>query len=172
MFEVKKLTAVSTLTAVAMGLSLSLASSASVAQTGGVPDLEGTWSNASRTPLTRPRGIDQLVVSAEEAERIVANMSIAGISAENVAAGPAVDESTGAPPAGAQDFGLRGYNLFWTDPGSTLAFVPWSSTRPTARYRGGKIRSWISSEPAMVPATSPVSATHGDPRQFPWQSAA
>jgi hypothetical protein len=123
MFEVKKLTAVSTLTAVAMGLSLSLASSASVAQTGGVPDLEGTWSNASRTPLTRPRGIDQLVVSAEEAERIVANMSIAGISAENVAAGPAVDESTGAPPAGAQDFGLRGYNLFWTDPGSTLAFV-------------------------------------------------
>jgi len=111
----------STIATVLIGLSL--ASSATLAQTSEIPDLEGTWTNASRTPLTRPRGIDTLVVSAEEAERIVANMSIAGISAENIAAGPAVDEATGAPPAGAQDFGLRGYNLFWTDPGSTLAFV-------------------------------------------------
>lgn len=63
------------------------------------------------------------MVSAQEAEQIVANMSIAGISAENIASGPAIDSATGAPPAGAQDFGLRGYNLVWTDPGSTLAYI-------------------------------------------------
>ena len=54
---------------------------------------------------------------------MVANMSIALISPENIAAGPAIDPETGAPPAGADDFGLRGYNLFWTDPGSSLALV-------------------------------------------------
>ena len=50
-------------------------------------------------------------------------MAIAGISAENIAAGPSIDPETGAPPSGSYDFGLRGYNLFWTDPGSSLALV-------------------------------------------------
>ena len=30
---------------------------------------------------------------------------------------------TGAPPEGSFDFGLRGYNEFWIDPGNTLAQV-------------------------------------------------
>ena len=87
------------------------------------PQLSGIWSNASRTSLTRPRGTETLAVSAEVAEEMVRNMSIAGISRENIEAGPAIDPETGAPPAGGQDFGLRGYNLFWTDPGSNLALV-------------------------------------------------
>ena len=87
------------------------------------PQLSGIWSNASRTSLTRPRGIETLVVSSEVAQEMVRNMSIAGISRENIEAGPAIDPETGAPPAGGQDFGLRGYNLFWTDPGSNLALV-------------------------------------------------
>tara|TARA_B110000438_G_scaffold155621_1_gene149361 strand:+ start:94 stop:1131 length:1038 start_codon:yes stop_codon:yes gene_type:complete len=87
------------------------------------PQLSGIWSNASRTSLTRPRGIETLVVSSEVAQEMVRNMSIAGISRENIEAGPAIDPETGAPPAGGQDFGLRGYNLFWTDPGSNLARV-------------------------------------------------
>lgn len=87
------------------------------------PELTGTWTNASRTSLSRPRGVEDLVVSAEQAAQLVSDMGLAGISAENIENGPAVDPETGAPPAGAQDFGLRGYNLFWTDPGSTLAFV-------------------------------------------------
>ena len=123
MFNGKKLSTGSAISSAALCISMSVAATATLAQSNDIPDLEGTWTNASRTPLTRPRGVEQLVVTAEEAERIVANMSIAGISAENVAAGPAVDDATGAPPAGAQDFGLRGYNLFWTDPGSTLAYV-------------------------------------------------
>ncbi len=112
-----------TVSSAILGVSLSVASTFSLAQNAERPELSGVWSNASRTSLTRPRGIENLVVSADEADQIVANMSIAGISPENVEAGPAIDPETGAPPAGGQDFGLRGYNLFWTDPGSTLALV-------------------------------------------------
>ena len=94
-----------------------------VARDAGRPDLEGVWTNASRTPMARPRGIDRLAVGAGEAARIVERMAIAGISAENIESGPAIDPETGAPPEGSHDFGLRGYNLFWVDPGSTLANV-------------------------------------------------
>ena len=86
------------------------------------PDLSGIWSNASRTSLYRPSNTE-LIVSAEQARAIVENLSIAGISGENIESGPAIDPDTGAPPAGATDFGLRGYKLFWTDPGSTLSTV-------------------------------------------------
>ncbi len=112
-----------TLTAAIMGATMALAAPVAAAQDSGRPELTGTWTNASRTPLTRPQGIDPLVVTAEQAAQIVAEMSIAGISAENIEAGPSVDADTGAPPEGSFDFGLRGYNLFWTDPGSTLAYV-------------------------------------------------
>jgi hypothetical protein len=94
----------------------------SLAQIDEHPNLTGIWSNASRTSLTRPRGTE-LVVSASQAQEIVRNLSIAGISRENIENGPSIDPETGAPPAGSDDFGLRGYNLFWTDPGSTLARV-------------------------------------------------
>lgn len=106
-----------------LGISLSIVSAISLAQGAEKPELSGVWTNASRTGLTRPRGLEQLVVSSEEAGQIVARMAIAGISIENQEAGPAIDPETGAPPVGGDDFGLRGYNLFWTDPGSTLALV-------------------------------------------------
>jgi hypothetical protein len=111
------------ITSIILGLSLSTIAPITLAQQSQKPELSGIWTNASRTGLTRPRGIEQLVVSAEVADEIVANMGIAGISPESVAAGPSIDPETGAPPVGGQDFGLRGYNLFWTDPGSTLALV-------------------------------------------------
>lgn len=111
------------LSAVVAGLSMSLLASNGVAQDADIPELGGIWTNASRTSLTRPRGVDTLVVSAEVADQIVAQSGIAGISPENIESGPAIDPETGAPPAGGQDFGLRGYNLFWTDPGATLALV-------------------------------------------------
>ena len=112
-------TTLRTVITISFGLLISLNS---LAQNSRPVELSGIWSNASRTPLTRPRGIE-LVVSAEKAQEIVSGMAIAGISQENIENGPAIDPETGAPPAGAQDFGLRGYNLFWTDPGSTLARV-------------------------------------------------
>jgi hypothetical protein len=110
-----------TLGAVFMGLAL--ASGSGLAQDAEKPELTGTWTNASRTGLQRPQGVESLTVTAEQAAAMVASMGLAGISAENIESGPAIDPETGAPPTGSVDFGLRGYNLFWTDPGSTLAYV-------------------------------------------------
>lgn len=117
MFNSKK----TALGAVFMGLAL--ASGSSMAQDAERPELTGTWTNASRTGLQRPQGVESLTVNAEQAAAMVASMGLAGISAENIESGPSIDPETGAPPSGSVDFGLRGYNLFWTDPGSTLAYV-------------------------------------------------
>lgn len=92
------------------------------AQSSQRPDLEGLWTNASLTSLQRPQGIDKLVVTAEEAELIASNSSIAGLPAGEVDA-PEARTPGQAPPAGSFDFGLRGYNDFWIDPGSALALV-------------------------------------------------
>lgn len=96
-----------------------LASAAVIAQASERPDLEGIWTNASLTGLQRPAGVDRLVVDAQEALIIADNTPIAGLDQVD-----APDAGSGqAPPAGSFDFGLRGYNEFWIDPGSTLARV-------------------------------------------------
>ncbi len=107
-------------TGVAAGAAI-LVSSPALAQASERPDLEGIWTNASLTSLQRPSGVEHLVVSAQEAQVIAANTSIAGLPPDQV---DAPDAGTGeAPPAGSFDFGLRGYNDFWIDPGSSLARV-------------------------------------------------
>lgn len=104
-----------------LGLAIAMTSSPSFAQDAERPDLSGLWTNASLTNLNRPQGIDKLVVTPEEAQMIVANTSVAGLPIDEVdAETPAPGE---APPAGSFDFGLRGYNDFWIDPGSNLALV-------------------------------------------------
>lgn len=108
-----------TLSLLVLGLG---AASSLQAQSSTRPDLEGLWTNASLTELIRPQGVDKLVVTEEEAALIVANASIAGLPAGEVNAPEATVPGT-APPAGSFDFGLRGYNEFWIDPGSTLAKV-------------------------------------------------
>ena len=108
-------------TAIVTLLGLSLVSFNLLAQNADRPELTGTWTNASLTGLTRPRGVSKLVVTAEEATEIVANTSIAGLPPGEVDG--TVDPETGAPEKGARDFGLRGYNEFWIDPGSNLALV-------------------------------------------------
>jgi len=105
-----------------LGLSLAIASTHSVAQDAERPDLSGLWTNASLTSLNRPQGIDTLVVTPEEAQVIMANTSVAGLPLNEVDA-PEARTSGEAPPAGSFDFGLRGYNNFWIDPGSNLALV-------------------------------------------------
>ena len=103
------------------GAMLVLAAGAASAQDAERPELTGTWSNKSLTGLTRPQGVDKLVVTPEEAAQIAANTSVAGLPIDEVDG--EIDEETGAPPAGSFDFGLRGYNEFWIDPGTTLAKV-------------------------------------------------
>lgn len=75
MFTVKSLVARSAL----IGAAISLVSSQTVAQEATIPDLEGIWTNASLTGLTRPRDVEKLIVTADEAQVIAANTSIAGL---------------------------------------------------------------------------------------------
>lgn len=105
-----------------LGVAISLAASVSVAQGAGIPDLEGVWTNASLTGLTRPAGIEKLVVTPAEAQEIVANTSVAGLPVGEFDA-PEAGTPGAAPPEGSFDFGLRAYNDFWVDPGSNLALV-------------------------------------------------
>lgn len=89
------------------------------AQDSARPDLQGIWTNASLTNLTRPSGVESLVVTAEEARVIAANTPIAGLEG-------GLDEGDGVndtPTAAGEDFGTRAYNNFWVDPGSNLALV-------------------------------------------------
>tara|TARA_B110000858_G_scaffold3502_1_gene4076 strand:+ start:51617 stop:52654 length:1038 start_codon:yes stop_codon:yes gene_type:complete len=83
------------------------------------PDLEGIWTNASLTRLSRPAGVETLIVTPEEARVIAANTPIAGLEG-------GLDETEGvgdAPSVANEDFGTRAYNSFWVDPGSNLALV-------------------------------------------------
>ncbi|MBT7225951.1 MAG: hypothetical protein HN872_04995, partial [Gammaproteobacteria bacterium] len=47
-----------------------LASTPALAQDAERPDLQGIWTNASLTKLTRPSGVDSLIVTAEQAQII------------------------------------------------------------------------------------------------------
>ncbi|MBI1340945.1 hypothetical protein GC169_12160 [bacterium] len=91
----------------------------------GVPtDLNGVWTNASLTGLTRPPGVSKLVVDEAEAQAIVSRMTIAGaFAAEGGPAPPISDPDAPAPEAGAADFGVKAYDQFWVAPGERLALV-------------------------------------------------
>jgi hypothetical protein len=81
----------------------------------GAPDLEGFWSNASLTKLTRTPGQTKLVVNEAEAKALSAGMNDA-IEGDLKPSDP----SAGAPKAGGDP---GGYNMFWLDPGRSLVKV-------------------------------------------------
>lgn len=87
------------------------------------PDLTGIWTNISMTDLTRPKGVGKLVLSKEEADRVAQGRPIAGISQEVLDSDDYTPPDEGAPEKGGADFGVRGYNAFWIDPGESLALV-------------------------------------------------
>lgn len=96
-----------------------LSATAAFAQSPQRPDLEGIWTNASLTNLSRPQGVETLIVTPEEAAAIAARTPIAGLEG-------GLDEGDGVndtPDAAGQDFGTRAYNNFWVSPGSNLALV-------------------------------------------------
>jgi hypothetical protein len=83
----------------------------------GHPDLSGVWTNASITHLTRPPGMDRLVVSPAEAAAIArGNPMVRRIAADakpsNLNKDILADGDTGA-----------GYNMGWIEPGERLAQV-------------------------------------------------
>ncbi|HOZ28171.1 MAG TPA: hypothetical protein PLH23_15685 [Hyphomonadaceae bacterium] len=91
----------------------------------GKPDLTGFWTHASLTPLQRAPSNKTLVVSEAEAKRIADGTAVAGIPADDPEFRNATysDPTKGAPPKGGKDFGVKGYDSFWTAPGSMLANV-------------------------------------------------
>jgi hypothetical protein len=85
----------------------------------GVPDLQGFWTNASITHMTRPAGIATLVITAEQAK----TMEAGDLNNRRLAADQKpTDQSLGAPITG----GLQNngnYNAFWWDPGKKVAQI-------------------------------------------------
>jgi hypothetical protein len=92
----------------------------------GKPDMNGIWTNASLTPLTRAANVKSLVVGEEEARKIANSTSIAGIPADDPDFNKNArysDPTKGAPEKGGADFGLKGYDAFWVTPGTMLGKV-------------------------------------------------
>ena len=99
----------------------------------GKPDLQGVWSTASLTSLTRGGGrgganVDTLVIPAEKINELLDNADYARIARDS--------QKRTDPNAGVfQDRNAdAGYNAFWIDPGSEYAKV-------NGEYRS----SWITS---------------------------
>lgn len=86
-------------------------------------DFTGAWTNANLTPVTRPRGVESLEVSPEEARRMAANSTILGFQRDPEDYVDRVDPNAPAPAKGSSDFGLKGYNSFWLATGDSLARV-------------------------------------------------
>jgi hypothetical protein len=97
---------------------------ATAAQASGSRDLTGLWSNTSLTTLQRPAGIAALEVSPAEAKKIVGSRLTIGYTAEETKKGAThSDPNAPPPPAGDKDFGVKGYDVGWVDPGEELGKV-------------------------------------------------
>jgi hypothetical protein len=86
-------------------------------------DLNGTWTNATITPLERPQGVKDLVLSEEAANR----MEQAIVARRDKLNEPS-DPDRPAPPQGGDGStgaagNVGGYNNFWLDPGDRVAIV-------------------------------------------------
>ncbi len=86
-------------------------------------DFTGLWTNANLTPVTRPRGVEQLEVSAEEARRIADTSGVLGFPRDESNYVDRIDPNAPAPAKGGSDFGVKGYNSFWLATGDSLARV-------------------------------------------------
>lgn len=88
--------------------------------TWGAPDLQGFWNNTSITSLQRPGGIDKLVLSPSEADRMVNRNMLVVLSKQD-------DATNGEDPNNTKILedrnADRGYNAFWIDPGTKVATV-------------------------------------------------
>lgn len=100
----------------------------------GAPDLEGVWSHASVTKLTRPAGVDKLVLTPAEAKALEQkDFNNARTEIEK----KPTDQSAGAPEKGKPLPSVGNYNAVWVDPGSKIASV-----------RGELRSSWIVDPPS------------------------
>ncbi len=103
----------------------------------GAPDLQGYWSTASLTTMTRPVGATSLIVSEEERQKLFNGNIYTRVAKEEAALSPAELLKDANPD--------RAYNRFWMDPGADLGKI-------NGQYRS----SWIV-EPAngLIPYLDP-----------------
>jgi hypothetical protein len=81
----------------------------------GHPDLQGTWTNATLTPVERPKTLgDRLVLNETEALQMEQRMKQFAASSDQPS-----DLSQDLPKGG----GVGGYNVFWFDPANQVATV-------------------------------------------------
>src|SRR6185503_5056477 len=109
-------------TLIAFGLA-AVASVGLIAQQKPKPDLSGTWTNATITPLERPQGVKDLVLSEDAATRMERN-----IVARRDKLNEPSDPNRPAPPQGGDGStgaagNVGGYNNFWLAPGDRVAVV-------------------------------------------------
>lgn len=88
--------------------------------TWGAPDLQGFWNNTSITSLQRPGGVDKLVLSPAEADRMVNRNMLVVLSKEDASTNGQDPNNTKILEDKNND---RGYNAFWIDPGTKVATV-------------------------------------------------
>ncbi|HEV7692162.1 MAG TPA: hypothetical protein VGO52_15105 [Hyphomonadaceae bacterium] len=86
----------------------------------GAPDLQGFWTNASITKLTRPGNMKSLVMTSEEAKKLEdGDFNNQRTTAEF----KPTDQRAGAPEKGRSLDGVGNYNAVWVDPGAKVAIV-------------------------------------------------
>ena len=106
----------------------------------GKPDLQGNWTNETLTPIERPQGVSNLILSEEEATRLERNMS-----ARRDRLSEPSDPDRPAPPKGGDGStgaagNVGGYNNFWLAPGEKVARIDGVGGRRLRRSADGLVR--------------------------------
>src|SRR5436190_23243359 len=106
------------LSTASLAAGLALSAVAAAPNTG--RDLTGVWTNASLTPLARPRNVGKLELTAEEAAQQIAGNAIGGANDKVWTKEKYSDPNAAAPTKGGEDFGTKAYDTAWTAPGEHL----------------------------------------------------
>lgn len=86
----------------------------------GAPDLQGNWTNSSITKMTRPAGVDSLVLTPAQAKALEDGDYNNIRTREEL---KPTDQKEGAPEKGAPLPPVGNYNAVWVDPGAHVAIV-------------------------------------------------
>ncbi len=168
------LTSLSSLSASALLLALSLTSVSAKAQNAeiartpdGRPDLQGYWTNRTRTPLERPTALGtQQAYSLEEARQFEARLQ------QSAARSEAPSDPERGAPAG-EDVGS--YNTFWLDLGTNIVQIAGEYRTsmiidppdgripflPEDQRSSTQLQRWLS-EPGVEPFDGPELQTIGE----------
>lgn len=122
----------------------------------GQPDISGFWTNATLTPLVRPRELgDSLAYSEEEAAAVEGASATffeeSGRATDPDAPAEYVPETTVERPAHFTAAGgaTGGYNSFWLEPGSRVMRVAGEPRTSILTTTDGQIPSRVKGAPAL-----------------------